>query len=1112
MRKFFPHIFILLLALLACTREADYVPVGEDGAPDGRVTVTFSVLTEHNPDTKALGEETNLNTDRMYLAVFGGSGYFKEYIHATFVGQTREVHKFVVENSKGEESTINKEVDAFRFKADLQLSNTPRTIHFLGNGPLSIRAGRDREVLPNLLGEYETAFWQMVTLPEITAKQIDGVYVKPDGMGGYTERTSTNDPYVISDETKAYFPETGIALVRNWSKIILRNSPTSNFTPISYAVVNVPKKGTLVPYGGRTGWIPDYQKKDFDDLFAEDGQYVYGGNLPEGIEFDDTVPEIEDFINCTNGVVPYDAAYDDVFYEELKKLKDDGEITAEEFDALNVYDPDSDSDEEKAVYLYERPAPQGLILPTYVIVYGTYYREDDSALFNENNEAVAVDCFYKIDLMNQGVYYPIYRNFKYKIEIDKITSRGHNNPKSAAASAGSADVSADVNAKHLQDISDGTRRMRVEPWLSKTFIQGEESEDHLYVVFYDNVTADDSDPNMEGNSVWYQLLPTDVGAISDIVLEAPVGKDELGNKPDNYGWRTISFKIKDHEEDLQVLRTQTLRIFCNKEGATESPLYRDVVISVQPRQEMRVSCQYPRVLSQAGNAQAVDISIPDGLPESMFPLVFTLEPLRLTLTPDNSKGVNMPVLSGLSLSDNKTPAFQFERTLTWEEYNNIEPDFDFENESRWRKFTSYFKTNCEDSGTKVLVGNKYFTQGQTEFVNYMSFTSGCFTTSIPCEEGREVEATASLLSSSQGYKPVYLTLKGLEPADGSGILQNSEGEYYFEPSALAMNFKFRTTTADGDVSITLHSKDLPYEDLTVEPWHFRDFKIRETWYNGYSNVAYGYVRSLSGLPVLTSYYTDPDSYWYTAENKIRISVPSASGVTIPNEWDNGNSLSNADDHYREKWFTTTAEGVSDPVSITLSANGYVEDTVTAPRFWGTLYNWNQQSETEWKKFVNAGNVFREEKTENNIKRTFTFSITADKTITLHDSSNGILLPSGGHYELRANLETSNEDFYIYYAQIFYYVDGDATLKPRSVVPYPDESIYYGYERDHSVYCWNLPWGQTGGRLVIDAPYNQDVVITRIIVRGFHGVRNESGNTGGGDIGFGNGGLNDGGGL
>ncbi len=83
MRKHILHICLLLvLALLSCAREVDFVPAGEeeDGAPDGRVTVTFSVLTEHNPDTKALGEETNLNTDRMYLAVFGGSGYFKEYI------------------------------------------------------------------------------------------------------------------------------------------------------------------------------------------------------------------------------------------------------------------------------------------------------------------------------------------------------------------------------------------------------------------------------------------------------------------------------------------------------------------------------------------------------------------------------------------------------------------------------------------------------------------------------------------------------------------------------------------------------------------------------------------------------------------------------------------------------------------------------------------------------------------------------------------------------------------------------------------------------------------------------------------------------------------------
>ena len=1110
MRKHRLHIFLLLvLALLSCAREVDLVPGEEDGAPDGRVTVTFSVLCDTEPATKALGEASNLDRDRMYLAIFGGSGYFKEYINATFVSQTKEMHSFSIEDSEGNESTVEKEVDAYTFQADLKLSNTPRTIHFLGNGPTSIRTGRDRDVLPNLLGDKETAFWQMVTLQEITAKQVDGEYVKPDGNGGYTPRTSSSDPYVLSDETKAYFPESGIALVRNWAKIILRNSRTSHFTPISYAVVNVPKKGTLVPYGGRTGWITDYQTKDFDDLFDSDGLYAYGGNLPEGTEFDDSVPEIEDFINCTNGVVRYDARFDE--FQE-------------------AYDKERDPDSEDAVYLYERPAPQGLIPPSYVIVYGTYYREDDSALFNEEGKAVGVNCFYKIDLMHDGVYYPIYRNFKYKIEIDKITARGHNNPKSAAASAGSADVSADVNAKHLQDISDGTRRMRVEPWLSKTFIAGEEKQDALYVVFYDNVSADNPSPNTEGGSVMYELLPTDVGALTDIVMSDPVREEGA----DNYGWRTLSFKLKESDDGQNVSRTQTLRILCNKVGASESPLYRDVVITVQPRQEMRVSCLYDRVLRQAREEQAIAISIPDGLPQSMFPLVFTLEPERMTLTPDNTKGINMPVLSGTSLSGSGKPAFQFERTISWEDYNTLTVEYDFETETRWRTFTSYFKTNCEDSGTQVRVANKYFLAASTSFATYMTFTGAHFTTSVPCEEGREVQAVASLLSSSQGFKMVYLDLQGLEPSDDTIKWDSEAEEYYFEPTALLMTFKLKTTCSDGDVAITLSSKELPYEPLELTPWHFKDMKIMDEavpttslsggiiYHTGkdvnFSNVAYGHVTSTSGRKVLVGYYTDPDSYQYTEESKIKLSVPSVSGVNKPGDWNNGGSLDPAAlDHYREKWFDTSTSNIIDPVSITFSAAGYVEETVTAPRFLGTLDYWELSKAADWDAFVaDYQNSFSEEKTVNSIKRKFTFSITpsSGKTIRRHGSSNGIVLPSGGHYELRTSLETPNNDFYLYYAHIFYYVDGETPLKPRdaTVESYPDGS-YGVYPGNNYEYCWSIPWENktTSARLVMDAPYNQDIVITRIVFRGFHGTLNDAG----GDIGFGsgnNGGLNDGGGL
>ena len=103
--------------------------------------------------------------------------------------------------------------------------------------------------------------------------------------------------------------------------------------------------------------------------------------------------------------------------------------------------------------------------------------------------------------------------------------------------------------------------------------------------------------------------------------------------------------------------------------------------------------------------------------------------------------------------------------------------------------------------------------------------------------------------------------------------------------------------------------------------------------------------------------------------------------------------------------------------------------------------------------------------------------------------------------------------YLYYAQIFYQQDGATVMKPRFVEPEPDGSVYYGYLGNNYEYVWSLPFGETGGSLVMDAASNRDIVITRILFRSFHGILNDSGNAAGGDIGFdGNGGLNDGGGL
>ena len=1077
MRKWM-YILMAALSALSCSREREPDLAVE---PEGRVEITFTVTGEGTA-TKALGESPDLQT--MHLAIFGGSGYLKEYVEAEKVSEG--TYDYTFKDNDG--NTVTKQVPEYTYKASIALSNSSRRVHFIGNHPSGIPFGRDNEVLPTLLGEKETGFWQMITLPNVTAKQ--------DEDGDYTyngNKRQAGDPYDPSDELKAAFSH--IPLIRNWAKIILKAADNSNFTPYSFAVVNKPKYGTLVPYGGEKGFITNYKDLSFDQLRS--AEYNYGGNLPTSVEFDHSIPSEDDFKHYTNGVKQYNvnAGHDE---------------------------------EAHAVYLYERPVPDANMEPTYVIVYGKYYNRDDTSTLTPDERTNGVECYYKVDLMTGSEYYPVLRNFKYEIQIDKISARGHDTPAAAAAAAGSADVSADINASTLPDISDGTRRMAIQPWMAKTFIGKVDKTEQLYVVFYDNINGDNPVPNLNpaaGGNITYELIPANAGIVKEVEIGEPFTQDASAS---NYGWRPISFGIASPEE--AQARTQTLRIKCktHPDDVEENPLYRDVVISLLPTQTMRVSCLNSRVLLANGEAQQVDVAIPDGLVESMFPLQFLIEAKNLTLTPDPSEE-NLPVISETSIIGNY-PSYHFQRTLTWDEYKNIQAKLDYEDESLWRTFSSHFLTNCEDSATEVYVSNEFFYTGSASFTNYASFRGSRFTTSVPCAKDRTVTATSQLMSSSHLSSRVYLDLVGLKPADGSGIEKDADtGEYYFDPSALTMTFKLVTTTDDGEVSVTLRSKDLGYEAATIRPWRFRDMKIVDMATNNgnthtgsdFNNMAFGNVTPLAkNNGLLISYYTEPESYKFlTGNNKLKLSVPASSGVGSVNPWDdNGNVSTTAQDYYREKWFNVVAG--TDPVSVTLSAAGYKEETVTAPRFKGDIYSLTISSANDLSSL--AGGSLTKKVTINNFP-TATFNIqlsskTEGKTIEKLDKVDNatpdrFVLPAGGQYELEASISSDNSDVYFYYAQIFYHVDGAVALKPNlyDVEPDPDGSIYSAYLGNNYEYYWNLPYGETAGKLVMKAPSNRDIVITRIVLRGFHGVLNDSGTAGGGDVGLG-GDLNNGGNL
>ncbi len=123
---------------------------------------------------------------------------------------------------------------------------------------------------------------------------------------------------------------------------------------------------------------------------------------------------------------------------------------------------------------------------------------------------------------------------------------------------------------------------------------------------------------------------------------------------------------------------------------TPRELYREIRITVLPQQKMKLRCEKPELEDKTGAEQTLTILIPEGLPSSMFPLDFTIEPEEMTLMPKT--GTNMPVVYGTSIavpSTNKsTGTFQFMRSVTYAEYTDpaIISEKDPGDGSMWRRY------------------------------------------------------------------------------------------------------------------------------------------------------------------------------------------------------------------------------------------------------------------------------------------------------------------------------------------------------------------------------------------------------------------------------------------
>lgn len=1105
MKRYQRYLYGLLGALLlasACVHDIPQMSVVDgDPFPEGKkVTITFSVpAPEERVGTKAedgIGDEGKLNT--LHVAVFGSSGYLKEYVKAMRLGEegtgewAPETYTYrdpywnegMTPEEKAKHEHI---VPLIKYSATLSLSEKNRIIHFIGNGPVTLPYDADTTVMATLMSEGgEGGFWQIRRMERIGAlKDAQGHYIDKDG-----HIIEDGTGYVPDDYTNAQLNK--VPLVRNWAKIsIVADDPAqSNFTPISFAIVNVPTKGTIAPlWKGNMGslmFVEDYQDQTFERL---SGELKYPASLPDEAIFDETIPDLDHFISA-----------------------------------------------DAAAFLYERPVPNEALKSTFVIVYGR---------FKDGN-----NYFYKVDLADGGYYYPIYRNFNYQIHITRIGSKGFSTPQGAAESVGGVDISSEVSTSHLGDISDGIAQLSVRPWMSRSFYMQQIDNNILSVKLLDDITTSpphvnqnyrdsvfNSQPvtkNIDGHTVY--LVSKVVGNDNPVTLEILPVEDGLGNViTDAFiahppvtgsdqstawidGWRQIYFSTVAPESGMQP-RTQTLRIKSSFiEGDVPRVFFRDVLITVLPRQQMKVSCLKPELENVIGAEQTLTILIPEGLPQSMFPLDFTIEPEAMSLMPKT--GSNMPVVYGPTIAvpvvEKATGTFQFIRSLTYEEYMDpaIQSVKDPDNGSMWRPVVSEFVTTRTENATKIWVASDNF---ETNWAAFQNAAKKFRNLTIPSFELSDLQSTEYTFpihfeveeSYLYGFPRVSLLTRGVTVVSDlpeATITNNGDGSvtYEYQATQEMQDIRFKLTgelvqiisETDGHFSIDISAREEDrYTPASVALRRFTDCRFRDgIWSKGvnlYSNVMFEYVTTdarNNGKAAPFGYRDDKDFPAVVTLKEVGtdkaftyLYYPGNSSTGVPTV----DNFPLTEVTYHEIPFKTKTDN-TDPFAFRMVAPSYLTKTITAGRFSGAQAIGNYESTPVTNNSFNNNR----KKASFSYKNDCKVEVEFDKTVKVENGNLKWEKPSSEATQTFTmsvkSITSGNKP--LYYVEITF---AEGSTVPDMSVNEGEGTIsrYWGYKDTPTLqYIWNFPVSYSTmtsdpAAHTLTFTSSDDVKISKIIIRG-----------------------------
>lgn len=864
-------IYLLLTVVLSISCTHDITP--EQGLiNENKVKIGFSVdLPDATPATKAMADLPQLKT--MHLAVFDEAGYLTEYI------QARDLEP-ATENSI-----------RYNYTADISISKEQRIIHFIGNGPSQVKFGDEATVMASIKATgNQDMYWYRKVVPEIAG-------INSGGMMALAAGDATGSVYQPTTQTLAYFTE--IPLIRNFAKVVLINKAT-NFTLLSYAVVNTHKEGMLAAYNRNTTEFVEYFNYKTGSITIN-----YDDPTPDEVINNFTVVDAPKTYQQLTTIARYDGNIPSV-----TSFTSPSEAWAKKVNAGNPY------------FVYERETP--ISSPSYIIAYGIYDGKEQ---------------YYKIDLRdNNGNYFPLLRNFKYTITLEKVERSGYDNIEQAASSTGSGDISTALETMSLVYISDGLVSLEVD-YTEKTLISNSTPAE-LNFTFW-NLKTNEPGPATD----MYVIVNNDYGASGPAIHKVEGKEVTPGNKILITNGNPGKIEITPTEPS-NTPKTQTLTIYAKykDDKDQEKLIQRTVKYVVMTKRTMTAVCVPSEVPEIKGSEFELHVTIPGGLSSSMFPLELAIEAVGLSITPNNDKD-HMPVKTGLSLKGDGKSAFYFIKTVEWEDYDPLQAS---------STIVCHFKTNKDQSETDIIVANQYFNNATTHLGNYdaKNFTNLKFTSTtggtineIQCGEDNAFQFIFTMPELLDNNLPeienskyptdnVLVILEGAEPSADNESLHfigiNAEGKpmySYRVVNAQENILDLQTNTHGSQVVVTLKS----YHYLTSVSTCNRDWveftnislQNAKVGIGNTTTLSFRYNSNVKGVPItMTLKGLKPQN---AANNEL---IENSDGTYT---WIYKPTTSNQNQETHTITFETTTFGRGISVNLNAENSGYKEVQVSAVR-------------------------------------------------------------------------------------------------------------------------------------------------------------------------------------